>query len=137
MWPHNFFLPYRHLPSFSHPPTASLFSFFKRNTCSGLRAHVTLCASHGTETRSSAMAATTEPNITNKSSALPVERNTKWRACHCLFVFVLAGMPALANNGSCQTTEILAKRISVSLTDRSSPDLTYCSFHYLKLKLTT
>jgi hypothetical protein len=78
---------------------------------SGLRAHVTSCASHGTEGSdslfaiicSSAMAATTEPNITNKPSAFPVasETNTKWRACYCLFVFVLAGMPAPANKGSC------------------------------------
>jgi hypothetical protein len=78
---------------------------------SGLHAHVTSCTSHGTKGSDSlfaiicslAMAATTEPNITNKPSAFPVasETNTKWCACYCLFVFVLAGMLALANKGSC------------------------------------
>ena len=77
---------------------------------SGLHAHMTSCASHGTEgsdplfaiIRSSAMAATTKPNITYKPSVFPVasETNTMWHACYCLFIFVLASMPALANKGS-------------------------------------
>ena len=71
--------------------------------------------------------------LTNKLQHL-----TRWLICCCLFVFVLAGLPALANKGSCPKHGNSYKKCIIiwkdfhALTNRFSHGLTYCHF-FIKL----
>ena len=140
-WGHTFvtsqLLPSLRSSSLFCPPLPS-FPFFKRNTCSpwysGLRAHVTSCASHGRAQtpclQSSALRQwPPQPSQTSQINLRHFPLPQKQIPSGVLvIVYLYLFWPACRRpqtRALAQTTEILAKRISVSLTDRSSPDLTY------------